>query len=120
MAKDIHSRATELLNRINITTDIDEKEDFKHSFNRYLTVIDEIEDYQSILFHKNIAKLQRASYSHQTNNIDFLRNKLLIELDFKQKFVIGLSPRQVSGEYYNQIQRSCLGKFEKHQLNSTL
>ena len=33
----------------------------------------------------------------------------MIEVDFKQKIVIGLSPRQVSSEYYNQLSRSCLG-----------
>ncbi len=38
-----------------------------------------------------------------------MQNKILIELDFKQKFVIGLSPRQVNEEYYKQVQRSCLG-----------
>ncbi len=44
-----------------------------------------------------------------TDNVDLLRNKILIEVDYKQKIVIGMSPRQVSGEYYNQEQRSCLG-----------
>jgi hypothetical protein len=32
-------------------------------------------------------------------------------MDFKQKFVIGLSPRQVNEEYFKQVQRSCLGCF---------
>ena len=38
-----------------------------------------------------------------------LRNKILIEMDFKQKIVIGRSPRQVNEEYYKQVQRTCLG-----------
>ena len=49
------------------------------------------------------------AYNSMTDNVDLLRNKILIEVDYKQKIVIGMSPRQVSGEYYNQEQRSCLG-----------
>ncbi|CAF1001902.1 unnamed protein product, partial [Brachionus calyciflorus] len=30
-------------------------------------------------------------------------------MDYKQKILIGLSPRQNSGEYYNQQQRNLLG-----------
>ena len=30
-------------------------------------------------------------------------------MDFEQKIIIGLSPRQVSSEYFNQIARSLLG-----------
>jgi hypothetical protein len=30
-------------------------------------------------------------------------------MDFKQKIIIGLSPRQVISEYYNQMSRSLLG-----------
>ena len=78
-----------------------------NEYNSYKTIISDIEDYQSILFHKNIANTQRKTYSNQTKNIEYLENKL-IELDFKQKIVIGMSPRQVSREYYNQTMRSCL------------
>jgi hypothetical protein len=81
---------------------------------KYKTYKDEIEDYQSILFHKNIAFLQRTAYSKQLKNLEELRNKILIELDFKQKFVIGMSPRQVSREFYNQTMRTCLGNYYEH------
>ena len=53
--------------------------------------------------------IQRGAYNKQRTDIDNLRGKLLIEVDFKQKIVIGLSPRQVSSEYYNQVSRSLLG-----------
>ena len=60
-------------------------------------------------FHKNVARCQREAYNEHRTNINILRDKILIEFDFKQKIVIGLSPRQISEEYYNLIQRSCLG-----------
>lgn len=34
---------------------------------------------------------------------------MVIELDFKQKIAIGLGPRQVNKENYNQVQRCVLG-----------
>lgn len=68
----------------------------------------DLDTYSTILFHKNTAKAQRAAYkSHMSP--EFLQNKILIELDFKQKIKIGLGPRQVSSEYYEQQERSCLG-----------
>jgi hypothetical protein len=88
---------------------------FKKALNDTLakitTMIENLKVYEILSFHKNIAKAQRNAYNLHCKNPDFLKNKLLIELDFKQKFVIGLSPRQISSEYYHQIQRSCLGKF---------
>ncbi len=109
MQNRVHEKASELLTLITDASENAQDESLRDKYKNYLSAIDEIEDYQSILFHQNIAYSQRVSYSHQIKNIDFLTNKLLIELDFKQKFVIGLSPRQVSREYYNQTMRSCLG-----------
>ena len=37
-----------------------------------------------------------ANYNEHHKNKDKLRNKILIEFDFKQKIVIGMSPRQVN------------------------
>ena len=48
--------------------------------------------------------------TNNCHNIDEIRNGLLIELDFKQKIVVGLSPIQISKDYYNQQALSCLGK----------
>ena len=81
-----------------------------NEYNKYRTFVDDLKDYEAIVFHKNISICQRIAYNNQRKDIDFLKNKILIEIDFKQKIIIGISPRQVSGEYYNQSARSCLGK----------
>lgn len=72
---------------------------------------DENNQYATIEFHKNIAKSQRKAYNAHRTDVEGLRNKVLIEADFKQKITIGLSPRQINSEYYNQMSnsRSCLG-----------
>ena len=62
------------------------------------------------MFHKNVARCQRIAYNLHHTKEEFLNNKILIEIDFKQKICIGLSPRQVSSEYFNQVLRTCLGK----------
>ena len=64
---------------------------------------------QQILFHENVARAQRIAYKNDHESIQQLKETLLIELDFKQKIVIGMSPRQVNKEYYQQQIRSCLG-----------
>ena len=56
-----------------------------------------------------MAYFQRKAYNDHHTIKEKLRNKLMIEFDFKQKIVIGMSPRQVNDEYYNQKQRTCLG-----------
>ena len=66
------------------------------------------------MFHKNVAKAQRSAYNVQRKDVNVLRDKILIELDFKEKIVIGLSPRQINKDYYNQQLRSCLGILKKH------
>ena len=68
-----------------------------------------IEDIRAVQFHKKIAAIQRESYNKQKSNINLLKDALLIDLDFKQKVVIGSSPRQISSEYYKHIQKSFLG-----------
>jgi len=88
------------------------KEHIEYKYSRIKDFIEFSKDYDSILFHKHIASAQRNAYNFQRKNVENLKNKILIEVDFKQKVTIGLSPRQVSSEYYNQITRSCLGKFE--------
>ena len=56
-----------------------------------------------------MAFFQRQTYNEHHKNKDKLKNKILIEFDFKQKIVIGMSPRQVNDEYYKLVQRTCLG-----------
>lgn len=70
--------------------------------------MNDIKDYQTLLFHKNVAKTQRSAYKNHLK-VEELRDKILIELDYKQNIKIGLSPRQVSSEYYSQKDRCCLG-----------
>jgi hypothetical protein len=76
---------------------------------RFKQLIDELKDYEAILFHKNVAHCQRIAYNEQHKSVEDLFGKILIEVDFKQKIVIGMSPRQISSEYYDQTMRSCLG-----------
>jgi hypothetical protein len=66
--------------------------------------------FKALIFHKNVAFFQRQAFNDQHKIKEKLQNKILIEIDFKQKIVIGLSPRQVNEEYYKQVQRTCLGK----------
>lgn len=61
------------------------------------------------MFHKNIADNQRATYNAQRKDVDFLRGRLLIEIDFKSKFLTGMNPRQVNREFYNRVSHTCLG-----------
>ena len=83
--------------------------DTKNSYERCSAMLVDLEDLQAIVFHKNVAKCQRQAYTeHQTP--EFLKDKILIDLDYQEKIKIGLSPRQPSEEFYNQVQRSCLGK----------
>ena len=69
-----------------------------------------IKELRSIQFHRKIANIQRESYNKMRKDPDTLKDTILIELDFKQKIIIGKSPRQVSTEYFNPIQKTLLGK----------
>ena len=64
---------------------------------------------KALIFHKNVAYFQRQAFNDQHKIKEKLRNKILLEIDFKQKIVINLSPRQVNEEYYKQVERTCLG-----------
>jgi hypothetical protein len=86
-----------------------QKEALGFTIEKLKTVVTDLKDYDVIEYHKLIAKTQRLAYNeHRTST--FLKNKIMIELDYKQKIVIGMSPRQINKEYYNTISRSCLGK----------
>lgn len=75
----------------------------------YNNLIEKTEKVQLVLAHRFIQRTQRNAYNQQRKSKEFLRGKILIEIDYKQKINIGLSPRQVNKEYYNQELRSCLG-----------
>jgi nucleotidyltransferase/DNA polymerase involved in DNA repair len=85
------------------------QQDLQSSYDKYKCLVQDIKDYQQILFHENVARAQRIAYKNDHESIQQLKETLLIELDFKQKIVIGMSPRQVNKEYYQQQIRSCLG-----------
>ena len=123
LRKEILKHASELNYIQNV---FDDKDDAKFGINtknmlhffkniekshRTIETIVQIEDIVAIQFHRKIAKIQRDAYNKNKKDIRTLQNSLLIEVDFKQKIVIGSSPRQVSTEYYNQIQKSFLGNY---------
>ena len=73
------------------------------------TILDKINELMAIQFHRRIAKIQRDSYNKMKKDLILSKETILIDLDFKQKIVIGASPRQVNIEYFNQVQKSLLG-----------
>ena len=91
------------------SADKTKQQDLQSSYDKYKCLVQDIKDYQQILFHENVARAQRIAYKNDHESIRQLKETLLIELDFKQKIVIGMSPRQVNKEYYQQQIRSCLG-----------
>ena len=73
-------------------------------------VLSKINDMVAIQFHRKISQIQRESYNRMRKDENVLKNTLLIDIDFKQKIVIGSSPRQISSEYFMNIQKSLLGE----------
>ena len=104
-------KVVNLRSSLNTARDLLLKEIIESNINKCSEIRYLLKDYEAILFHQNISRCQRMAYNKARKDVEFLRNRILIEIDFKQKFVIGLSPRQVSGEYYSQTQRSCLSMF---------
>ena len=103
----------------------DDKEDYKYCLNskkmleyfnnlektsKTVITIDYIKELFAIQFHRKIAKIQREAYNNMRNDLIQMNDTILIEIDFKQKIVIGSSPRQVSSEYYKHIQKPLLGR----------
>ena len=60
-----------------------------------------------LIEHIENANRQRASYIKSKQNLD--EDTLFIEIDWKENFKIGMSPRQVSSEFYSQKPRTCIG-----------
>ena len=58
-------------------------------------------------YHYSVANLQRKSYVESKNNLK--NGQLFIEMDFKQKIRIGMSPRQINSEFFKQRLRFVLG-----------
>lgn len=112
MVEDFSVKLDTINQQLTVTQDLAVRNQLNSNYNKYKEIIDDLEDYDCLWFHKNISRCQRLAYNKYRKNVDdILRNKVMIEIDFKQKIVIGLSPRQINNEYYNQKIRSCLGKF---------
>ena len=58
-------------------------------------IIENIKDFQEVEFHRSVAKRQRAAYNEQRNDVQLLKNKLLIEFDFMEKIKTPMGPREV-------------------------
>ncbi len=72
-------------------------------------IIDFIRENKLIEFHRKLSKVQRESYAKMQKDKSLLTNSILIDFDFKQKILIGMSPRQTNDEYYVQKQRNVFG-----------
>ena len=81
------------------------KRHFKKEKNEH--ILNSLESIEDLDWHLTVAKRQRNSYNQMKANVP--EGYLFIELDYKQKLTIGLSPRQLSEEYYEQRQRTVLG-----------
>ena len=71
------------------------------------SILDRLNKIEILDYHRSIAERQRKSYETMKMNLN--EDSLFIEIDFKQKIKIGLSPRQINSEFYNQKQRIVLG-----------
>ena len=58
------------------------------------SMIDLVRKFEVVLGHRMIASTQRNSYNLQRKNKESLKKQIMIEVDFKQKIAIGISPRQ--------------------------
>jgi hypothetical protein len=62
--------------------------------------IEKIDLFKSVMYHKSIAIRQRISYNNERLSPDLLIGKIVIEIDYKAKMLLGKGPRQLNGEYY--------------------
>ena len=83
---------------------------FEQNRNTHKDAINKINNLKEVDYHKKIANHQRNAYNTMRKDVNLLKDNILIEIDFKQKILIGTSPRQVNSEYYNQELRGLLGK----------
>jgi len=52
-------------------------------------MIEKLNLYQQIEFHKQLQQRQRVSYTQNINNIELLKKNLVIEMDYNAKIVLG-------------------------------
>ena len=70
--------------------------------------IKEMENLRTLEFHRTISKNQRTSYNSYRHDVTKLDGKLLIELDFKQKIILGEGPRQLNEEWFSKIKKQAV------------
>jgi hypothetical protein len=102
-----------------------EKEKFKDGFDKnsddYYYYLIDLETYkknkeklENIELHKNYASTQRDAYNEYRKNPRVLHNKIMIEVDYKQKIGLGNGPVQIGSEFFlkkgeKKKQVACLG-----------
>jgi hypothetical protein len=58
--------------------------------------IAKLKDYQEVEYHRSVSVTQRESYNKDCKDKELLSRKVLIELDFKEKIIVGIGPREVT------------------------
>ena len=77
-------KAVDLSNLLSQANEEASKEQIEVDYEKYKVIVHILKEYDVILFHKNVAHCQRESYKNQHTNVDHLKDKILIEVDFKQ------------------------------------
>jgi hypothetical protein len=70
-----------------------------------------VKELDAIEYHKYIAYRQRNAYNTQKSDTEFLKDKLLIDYDYKQKIILGKGSRIPNSEFFqgNRKKLYCLG-----------
>lgn len=107
----LNIKRTNLENEIKKTRDSNKHNAIKDSLELADSILNDIEAYETVTFHQNIARAQRSAYKLHHTQFEQLIGKIMIEVDFKQKIQIGFGPRQLNSEYYDKRNRlrTCLG-----------
>ncbi len=70
-------------------------------------ILERLKKIELLDFHYNISRRQRDSYNRLKQNVP--DDTVFLELDFKERIKIGLSPEQISQEFYRLKSRYVLG-----------
>ena len=75
--------------------------------NNVKKILERLRKIELLDFHYNISRRQRESYNRLKQNVP--DDTIFLELDFKERIKIGLSPEQISQEFYRLKSRYVLG-----------
>ena len=53
-------------------------------------MVRDLENYEAIIFHKNISSIQRAAYNKHRTDLEGLKGKLLIEIEILNKRLLSV------------------------------